>query len=221
MPRVGVEPTTYRSLVGILCHWDTEAYDAPLLTKPSFIKRRFSRVDADGRRGTRTPKVTRTTGLQPATLPITCYPSVHRVKGRELPAVGGDTKSNASRDLRVLATEERFIEAPLVHGQRSFHPTRMSDLVLCWFLEALVHAWKKDMKKASLRVDSRRRLTHWRQCQSRALGRFFSLNNRAAQPPPTRADSDIDTDRRSVSRKSSRGRAAYFGARCSSWSSSK
>ena len=25
MPRVGLEPTTYRFLAGILCHWDTEA----------------------------------------------------------------------------------------------------------------------------------------------------------------------------------------------------
>ena len=58
MPRVGLEPTTYRFLVGILCHWDTEACSAPLRNscRESATTTRRRR---DGRRGTRTPRTRR------------------------------------------------------------------------------------------------------------------------------------------------------------------
>ena len=62
---MGLEPTTYRFLAGILCHWDTEA------SLHAFLAHEHEWTGRDSN-----PQGRKTAGLQPTTLPITFYPSI-------------------------------------------------------------------------------------------------------------------------------------------------
>ena len=147
MPRVGLEPTTYRFLAGILCHWDTEA------SLHAFLAHEHEWTGRDSN-----PQGRKTAGLQPTTLPITFYPSIcsptlasstlggtrthNKPRLKRLPLPIGAPGHELDDDIATTSSGWRGTRTPkarrqLVYSQRRYrlraiHPRRPRALRSTW-----------------------------------------------------------------------------------------